>query len=287
MCWIRLPWWFQVRCLKVAHKISKTSNVYHVYTVLPCLQASNRKTVCMFIVSNTGVGWGLPDLDSGITSHHVHSFGCSLIFFIYLTSHQPTSPSARAMQQPRDKNGIITINFKTPFPLHFHLSQVFLVPTSLMLFPHPNSQKKKSNWPTCLENWPTKQDWTHQVFPTSPPNAAHSNSCGSSLQNCFGSSSGSADLNGWWCPWLGQQYQWWGISSKRDGCTKNSWTWETSNLQNKSCRPKSQPCNGTDGTTVLKAPSIKATISKAVSRVCRLWGKSSNQLIESTISLIL
>lgn len=28
------------------------------------------------------------------------------------------------------------------FPLHFNLSQVFLVPTSLMLFPHPNSQKK-------------------------------------------------------------------------------------------------------------------------------------------------
>ena len=110
------------------------------------------------------LGWlGVPDLDSGITSHHVHSSGCSLIFFIYLTSHQPTSPSARAMQQPRDKNGIITISFKTPLPLHFHLSQVFLVPNlSHALPPSKFPEKNPGNWPTLAGLDPSK-------FKNSPP----------------------------------------------------------------------------------------------------------------------
>ena len=132
----------------------------------------------------------------------VHWFSSSIS--LHINQHLPV---LEPCSSPETRTASSLSASKPPFHSTFISPKCFLSQTSLMLFPHPNSQKKTLEIDQPSRIGPIEI----QKF---SPNPAHSNSCGSSLQNCFGSSSGSADLNGWWCPWLGQQYQWWGYLPK-------------------------------------------------------------------------
>ncbi len=110
------------------------------------------------------VGWGLPDFDSGLASHHVHTSGPSLMFFIYLTSHQQTSPSARATQQTKDKTCIITISFNIP------LHSTLISPKCFLSQPLPIQIPKHLEIDQAVWKLTNLADWTHPNFqPNSPP----------------------------------------------------------------------------------------------------------------------